>query len=89
MCAVEVVRATINGLFAAGLELCAARRIIDGEAADRIDRAVARMDEAIACLRSGSFAFALLDLTEPGSSEGRSGSDGPTPDVLAAGPLSP
>jgi len=61
---IDLVRSTINGLFAAGLDLCAARAMADGDAADRIDRAIGELDDAIAGLRSRSFEFGVIDLTE-------------------------
>jgi hypothetical protein len=64
MSAMETVRSAINGLFAAGLDLCAARSMVDGEAADRIDQAIGEIDGAIASLRSRSFEFDVIDLTE-------------------------
>lgn len=58
----DTVRATVNGLFAAGLDLCAARSMVDGDAAERIDRAIGELDDVIAGLRTRSLEIEMIDL---------------------------
>lgn len=73
--ATDVVRSTVNALFSAGLELCSARgRINDDVARDRIDWAIAELDEVIAELRSRTAGFDVIDLTDDGPSAAGDGS---------------
>jgi len=45
------VSATVNALFAVGLELSAVRCLVGGEAGRRIDRAIRHLDDAISDVR--------------------------------------
>ena len=77
----EEMSATVNALFAVGLELAAVRCLVDGEAGRRVDRAIRHLDDAISDVRC------LLDESSPApastgtSSEGRRG--GTCADVCA------
>jgi hypothetical protein len=51
---------TVSSLFAVGLDLAAVRNLVDGEAADRLQRAVRELDAVIAAIRSDRPAVGTL-----------------------------
>ena len=59
-----VVTDAMNSVFGVGLDLCATRAMVSGEAAERIDRAVAELDSIIERLRSGIYACEQLGQTD-------------------------
>ena len=52
----EFIRATVNSLFAVGLDLASTQTLTDGPVAERIGRAVHDLDAIIVGLRSNGFS---------------------------------